>query len=384
MAGRRPDRTLACVVGGVEVVRALGAAGIRSVVVGPPDAPARLSRFAAAGIDLGPGALVDALVAHARAQAEPPVLLFDSDAVLLEVSRARDRLAGHFRLLLPAPELVEDLVDKGRFQDLAERLALDVPEARRVATDRADASDLVGLGFPLILKPVPYRDERWDALGERAKALYVEDAAELRRLWPRLAEAGLELLAQQIVPGSEAEILSYHVYVDRAGDIAGEFTGRKIRTYPARFGVSSALVTTRDEQVSGQGRDVVRRLGIVGPAKLDFKRDPDGRLALLEVNPRLTLWAQAGAVAGVNLPAIAHADLTGAPRPAAGPARAGVRWIHPRLDLAAAREVGLSLPRWATFALRCETNQALAWNDPWEAWRRYGPPRRSRSRAVAG
>jgi predicted ATP-grasp superfamily ATP-dependent carboligase len=45
----------------------------------------------------------------------------------------------------------------------------------------------------------------------------------------------------------------------------------------------------------------------------------------LEINPRFTLWHHAGAVAGVNIPALVYADLTGTPRPATARAKAGVR-----------------------------------------------------------
>ena len=52
------------------------------------------------------------------------------------------------------------------------------------------------------------------------------------------------------------------------------------------------------------GRTLVQRLGLRGVAKFDFKRAADGRLFLLEVNPRFNLWHHPGALAGVNLPAL--------------------------------------------------------------------------------
>ena len=82
------------------------------------------------------------------------------------------------------------------------------------------------------------------------------------------------------------------------------------------------------------------------------------------MNPRFTLWTAVGALAGVNLPAIVHADLTGRPRPAAGTARAGVRWIWPRADAAAAREQGMSRAAWLAWALRAEVKGAFALSDP--------------------
>jgi predicted ATP-grasp superfamily ATP-dependent carboligase len=213
--------------------------------------------------------------------------------------------------------------------------------------------------------------------------LDVASADVLQALLPRLAATDLGFLAQELVPGSEDRIESYHVYVDEEGEVVGEFTGRKIRTYPPRFGISSALTTTTAEDVAAVGREVIDRLALRGVAKLDFKRGPDGKLWLLEVNPRFTLWTHLGAVAGVNLPALAYADLTGAPRPAVGAARPGVRWVWPRADAASARAEGVPLARWALWALSCETNAAFAWTDarPY-VWGRLGRPLLLRARAA--
>jgi predicted ATP-grasp superfamily ATP-dependent carboligase len=112
------------------------------------------------------------------------------------------------------------------------------------------------------------------------------------------------------------------------------------------------------------GRDLVRRLDLRGVAKFDFKRAPDGRLYLLEVNPRFTLWHHLGARAGVNVPALVYADLVGQPRAATRQARAGVHWCKPWDDVAAARAAGISFLRWLPWALRCEAMRVVAWDDP--------------------
>lgn len=357
-------------MGGIELVRALGAGGIRSLVAGPGSERARLSRFAIPGAAPDGRPLVDMLLELARSLDEPPPLFTDSDDAVLLLSRERERLAGAFRFLMPHEELVLDLTDKVRFQRLAERLELSIPPGRVIDPSHTEAAE-IGLRFPLVLKPAPFRDDRWhEQFGPGVKALRADDRRALDALWPRLASTGLRFMVQELVPGDETCIVSYHAYVDAEGQVAGEFTGRKIRTYPAEFGMSSALVTTRDPPLVRAGRDVIDRLELRGPGKVDFKRDANGALHLLEINARFTLWAQPGAVAGVNLPAIAYADLTGAPRPPVREARPGVRWIKPRNDLAAARAGGVPLRRWLRWALSCEANQSFAWNDPGPTLRR--------------
>lgn len=373
MTERRPSAPLAglplaCVMGSTELVRPLGLAGVASAVVTERHNPVSYSRFVRAVIewpDAGaePAALVARLLRFAATQPCPPVLFYEQDPQLLLVARYRDRLARGFRFVLPDPALVEALVDKGRFASLAERLSLPVPPTRRIDPARSAAGEL-RLRFPLILKPLT-RGEDWAAIGGGAKALMVESPAALRDLWPHLAAAKGGLLAQEMIPGPESAIESYHVYVDATGAVVAEFTGRKIRTFPLALGHSTALEITEARDVVTIGRDVVERLGLKGVAKLDFKRGPDGRLHLLEVNPRFNLWHHLGAVAGINLPALVHADLAGLPRPpiAVRP-RVGARWCWPTKDIHAARAAGMPLASWLPWALGCDAKAVLAWDDP--------------------
>src|SRR5213078_864214 len=115
-------RPLACVMGDMDLVRPLGLAGIPCAVVAPRGSRTRFTRFAR-------DAQVDVLVRFAEAQPEPPVLYYEEDRELLLVSRFRDRLARAFRFVAADADLVEALVDKARFQELAARLDLPVPRA---------------------------------------------------------------------------------------------------------------------------------------------------------------------------------------------------------------------------------------------------------------
>src|SRR5712672_1985895 len=115
---RRPGVRLravpACVLGDIDLVRALGLGGIRSDVVAPPGSLARFSRHTRTALpwyDPSEQAdeLVEALVRHGEAQPAPPVLFYEEDSSLLLVSRYRQRLGSVFRFVVPAAELVEQL-----------------------------------------------------------------------------------------------------------------------------------------------------------------------------------------------------------------------------------------------------------------------------------
>lgn len=361
---------LACVMGDMNMVRALGMGGIGCAVVTQPGDAVLHSRYTTQAMfwedfENGGEALVEMLMRFGSVQPEPPVLYYQQDAQLLMVSRQRERLSTAFRFVVPDAELVEDLVDKARFQILAERLDLPVPKTRRIdlatGTPPSSPPDL-DLRFPIVVKPLT-RFIAWGNVGGDGKALRVENRAALAELWPSLAAGRMDLLAQEMIPGPETKIESYHCYVDRQGVVVGEYTGRKIRTYPEALGHSTALTITDAPDVAELGRELVGRLNFSGVAKFDFKRAPDDSLHLLEVNPRYNLWHYVGAVAGVNLPALVHGDLTGSARPAPRRARAGASWCNITRDRLAARESGVPMSQWWPWMIRCEA-KSIAWNDP--------------------
>ena len=391
---RRAPRAvpLALVMGDVDLVRALGLAGIRVAFFGPADAPARYSRHVAAVLPwIDPwrrqDELVAALIAFARAQREAPILYPQTDAALLLASRRRDELGAAFRLMLADADLVEQLVDKGRFEALARRTGLPVPRAARLRPQLREPPAVPDLAFPLIVKPV-VRDAAWASTGEQAKAIRVGGPDEWERLWPRLADGRSEFVVQELVPGPETAIESYHAYVDAAGAIAGRVhraqdphaSRRATATAPPSR--SSTCPTSR-----GSGARCSTGVGMRGVAKADFKRDERGRLHLLEINPRFTLWEHPAAIAGVNLAALVHADLSGQPRPAGRRPARRVAWCMPLWDARAASAAGVPPRRWLRWALGCEAKSGLSRDDPLpflrgtltSAVRRRLPRRRART-----
>jgi D-aspartate ligase len=366
MTGPPGGLAAAVVLGDMDLVRPLVLADIPVAVVTPPGDSARRSRYTTTIGDWDPASpndgLVDGLVHWGRRQQKRPVLFYQSDAHLRFVARHEDRLRQGFDFLLDpqAPRMVR----KDMFAELAATVGLPVPATRTFQAGEHQPANVLGdLPFPVILKPAERMDHLWTSVEPAGKATVVNTAGNLSALWPRLVEFGRPLVAQRYIPGPESMIESYHVYVADGGHIAAEFTGRKIRTLPQAYGHTTALVITWTPDVAQLGRDVVRALGLTGVAKMDFKRALDGTLHLLEVNPRFTLWHHAAARAGVNVPALVHADLTGRPHPPGRRVRPGVRWCSPH-DLFAARNDGVSLARWLPWALGCEAKHAWARDDP--------------------
>jgi predicted ATP-grasp superfamily ATP-dependent carboligase len=308
--------------------------------------------------------LLASLEAFAEGVSEPPLLFYQGDGDTLFISRYRERLGRRFRFVIPEASLVEALIDKQRFQQLAERLGLPVPASQMLTPATPPSSRTADIGFPALVKPVARQLASWQPLAGHAKAVQVDSLEQLNEVWAGASRLETSVLVQRLVPGDETRIESYHVYVDDGGQIVAEFTGRKVRTYPVRFGQSTALELTAEEDVRRLGGELVRRMALRGVAKLDFKRDDDGRLHLLEVNPRFNLWHHLAAVAGLNLPALVYADLTGNPRPAVTAPAPATGWSRPLQDLRSVLASGGSVGSWIRWTARARARSGLAADDP--------------------
>ncbi len=405
------DRPLACVLGDLSLVRALGRANIPVALAGDADDLTALSRFVQTRITIPPieedpeGAAA-ALCAWASSQRAQPVLYYQGDHQLLLVSRERRRLSRFFRMVLPDEKLIEDCVDKIRFARLAEQRALPVPPTLVLEEGALPLKALSSWRrFPAVLKPasrVGWFASRLSAEQTQRgqKAFLVQSAEELRSLHGVLEAHPSGVILQQCVPGGEENVLSYHAYTRHDGEIAAEFTGKKVRTSPRTFGISSCVEITDDDTVRRLGRRVLEKLTsgqgpndhFRGVVKLDFKQDPrDGRLYLLEVNPRFNLWHHAAAAAGANIPAMVYRDLVEPwVRDLPRRARPGVRWMAARRDLRALREYSaageLGRVRWLSQWLFADIDEDLSLSDPvptaWDVWaalrRRFPEPRWAR------
>ena len=337
------SKATALILGDLYLVRCFGGTDVPLVIAGPdPTHVSFLSRYARRTVTIAPWDRPDAVLADleriAATLAEPPVLFYDNDEQLRFVSRHRERLAKACRFLLPDAALVETLSDKRRFGVFAQARGLPVP--RQIASREVEGPDaaLARLRLPCVIKPDLHRG--WYAHPELfvdgpRKAFVVSTPAELRERWAEVARHVQDFVVQEYVPGGEDQIYSFHAYVDRAGAVKGWFVGKKIRTFPRVAGISTFLELVHEPRLADLGFDIVRRTGIVGPMKMDFKRDPAGAFHLLEINARFNLWHRLGAGSGVNLPMIAYGDLAGVDAPAAG-ARSyttDIRWLALANDL---------------------------------------------------
>ncbi|HEX6294992.1 MAG TPA: ATP-grasp domain-containing protein [Burkholderiales bacterium] len=382
-------------LGGLNIVRALGLARI-PVIVASSDrrTPSMASRYCAGVIELPPIAERDAYVeALARAGRElaarhgkPVPLFYDNDDRLALVQDCRAALAPHFALLLNEPELGDALLDKSRFQALAERVALPVP--RRIEWDALDAER-----GPVLVKPKTrtawdHSSVRLQLFGGAGKARVFGSGREAHAD-ALVAQLAGQLSFQEYVPGGDDAIWSFHGFCASGGEVLEWFVGRKIRTFPALTGDSSYLRLARDDGLVALGRRIAAQLRLAGVFKMDFKRSrATGRFYLLEINTRFNLWHYLGAVNGVNLPRVAYDFLVEGRLPERSVAKTRARWLSLRYDWLAYRELKargeITTAAWLwSLAQAPKVYDLFSWSDPLPLARRLAIRAERLSRRVA-
>jgi D-aspartate ligase len=314
----------AILVGGrasaLSAARSLSPAGVDVVAIGDPQiAAVRHSRHCRrfVGVESGPDVLRRWL--RQLLALEPGIVLPCTDEALELVARHRADLVGRGHLVYDCDdELALAMLDKEQTYALAREVGLHAPRTASVR-DEASLERAAGeIGFPCALKPIsPIEFRR--VYGIRRKLFVAHDLNELRAAFAEAERFGLTMLLTEIVEGSDDAIWTYVTYVGRDGRPLITCSKRKLRQWPAHFGIGSYNVVQRDEEVVATGRTFVEGTGLRGFAAVELKRDArDGRLVLIECNQRFVNSSELLRAAGVNLALVAYeiaANRTPTPQP---------------------------------------------------------------------
>jgi len=319
---------------GLAIVRSLGRHGIPVWVLQHGDQLlATLSRYNRRTLDWpsqDEEQSVDFLVRLARQENIRNWLLFptgDEGAAL--VARHHQKLSKYFQLTTAPWEVLQWLYDKRLTYRLAAKLGLDYPWTLYPASrEQLSESDCP---FPVILKPA-YRTSfnRFTA----SKAWRVDTLEQLLARYDEaksLVDPGA-LMIQEVIPGGGESQFSYTALC-RDGEPLASLTAKRIRQIPMDFGRASTFVETiDDEETASTAAHLLRALRYTGIVEVEFKRDlRDGKLKLLDINPRVWGWHSLCASAGVDYPYLQWLLTVGEPVPRTK-AGVGVRWVRMSTD----------------------------------------------------
>jgi predicted ATP-grasp superfamily ATP-dependent carboligase len=126
------------------------------------------------------------------------------------------------------------------------------------------------------------------------------------------AVASPEVVVQEIIEGEDSAKRVYLSCYDTSGRRIAAAMFRELRCDPLRFGPASVSEPVVDPETDAVCDRFLRSIGYVGICEIEAKRDArDGKVKLIEANPRLSGGGDAAPYDGVDICWLHYLDLIG-------------------------------------------------------------------------
>jgi len=227
-------------------------------------------------------------------------------------------------LALASDSVLEIANDKDQTLAVARSLNIAQPATVRIEGNDDLATAASEFGFPFVLKPTVSWTEQAQ---ERLVPVDVIDKGEAEAFVSHFLKSGSGVLAQEWIPGRR-EGVTLFVRDDEVLAGCGHVAHR---TSPPLGGAS---VVRESIEVPADTMDaavrLVKAIGLQGVCEVEFRRDAENRLRLMEVNARLAGTIENAVQSGVDLPLMIWQWATGLEMAPVASYRYGVRsrWLH--------------------------------------------------------
>lgn len=285
--------------------------------------------------DVFPKAWVQFMLELADEMGDRPVLISSADQFVSAIAEHEEVLRTRYRIS-PAAHLHGLLATKEKQYTLASEHGLPLPRTRIVADDADLEAFLAEASFPCVLKPLHFRE--WQLLPLKhpladKKVVIATTPRELTDWWRIASRVGSQAIVQEIIQGPDTDKRVYLSCYDSRGRRVGNALFRELRCFPAGFGPASVSEPVDDRETDAICDEFLRRIGYSGICEIEMKRDArDGKVKLIEANPRLSGGGDAAPHAGVDLCWLHYLDLMGAELDAVTPLERDFRHVVLRAD----------------------------------------------------
>ena len=209
------------------------------------------------------------------------------------LSRYKDELKPYFTFVSVDADLHERLSNKTSFYELCAQY--DLPHPLTFVLDKAGAAagkyhDLP-FGFPVAVKPANSVEYLHVDFPGRKKAFILHTPEELAHVVSAIYGAGYgsELIIQDFIPGSDANMRVLNAYVDHDHHVRMMVLGHVLLADPTpeAIGNYAAIIPDYNEGFCLKIKSFLESIGYEGVANFDIKFDPrDGEYKLFEINLR--------------------------------------------------------------------------------------------------
>ncbi len=288
------------------------------------------------------------------------------DAALLAIARHAPTLSEWFVVATPPWPAVARSIDKQETYEHAHGIGIPAPIVR-IPSRPSDVTGIVDeLGLPVLVKPA-ISHVFVSRFGKKMVA--AATVTEARSLVDIALTDGIEVMLTEIIPGPPSHGANYNAYLVDRSPVA-EFTGRKLRNSPSRWGSPRVVVSEVIPEIIEPGRRMLGSLGIEGFANTEWKLDArDGIFKLMEINARHNLSSMLAVRCGVDFPWIEYEHRIHGTLPERPPTfEIGRYWVDGVRDLSTSlqswRSEGLGLRDIVRPYVRRHTGAHWAWGDP--------------------
>jgi len=267
------------------------------------------------------------------ARSHPKSLLIPtSDETLTAVARGKERLAEHFDVACMEFSRVDLALDKRKTARCASKHHIPAPRTFSPETTRELKECAEAIGYPCLVKPTSSY-AHFKTFGR--KMTKVHGTTELVAVWRECAEASVDVVLQEFIPGPDTGGVNYNAYFRNEDPIA-ECTARKIRLNPPALGFPTAVISQHNPVVIDLGRRVLRSFEFSGFSCIEFKFDDrDGQYKLMEINARPNMSGALSVACGVDFPYVTYEDVSRNTVFSIGRYEEGIYWIDTLPDLRA-------------------------------------------------
>lgn len=357
---------------GLAVGRSLGRCGIDVYGIGHAKGIAYYSKYIDGRIFPHPAdrepEFIENLRRFCQGFQKKPVLFIDSDEYLSFYAKNSSFIDTHFLSNLPGAELVKSISDKYAQYNLAINSGIDVPKT--IFADNLERINEIkpDLEYPVFVKSRDVNTWRKRVSSSREKGFIINEENELVDKLERLAKDNVPVIIQEVVKSPDDRNYKVCVYISASGDYKLVFTLRKIHQYPIHFGIASSAVSYKYPLLEETGLKLFSAIGYRGVGSAEFKYDEkDGKLKLIEINPRYWQQNALADFCGMNFPLMDYREATGQSPGRIASFRENLKWVNLHLAFTSykqyKKEGEITFGKWLRDLKGEKTISYLSWDD---------------------
>lgn len=211
--------------------------------------------------------------------------------------------------------------------------------------------------FPLVVKP---------RTGCAAVGFYVANNEEdLLEYYDKAELKYGKMLIQEYIPQDGLQY-KCELFIDHSGELKGSCVFAKVRWYPINGGSSTLNETVDRPDIIDNCQNLLKEIGWRGYADIDLIEDKrDGKVKIMEINPRITGSVKICYEAGVNFSQLILDDFLGNEvKPQFEVSHKYLRYMHTDIlwFLKSPNRFNCT-PSW--FSFKNTTDQVFSWSDLW-------------------